>query len=224
MHIDQLILYTNQLENLHRFYVENLDLHPIKKARDFLLFKIGTSLLEFRSAQAPCFYHFAINIPANQVDQALRWCKERVKVLPYQGQEVVQFTSWNAEAIYFKDPAGNIVELIARKNLTSVSRQAFCPDCFLEISEAGIPVASVNDTFNLLYEKASLDIFSGNLDDFCAIGDEHGLFIAIDPKTKKWIPEDDEAFYFPMETLFKNRKGKSFRCMLDAKGAITLAG
>lgn len=220
MEIQHLLLYTNQLEKLHRFYMEKLELDPVKIGKDFLLFKIGSSLLEFRRSSMPCYYHFAINIPFNQVAQALRWCKERVEVIPYHGEEIVQFSSWNAEAIYFKDPVGNILELIARKNLDTQSRQAFCPDCFLHLSEIGLPVPSVQGAFTLLHDKAALDIYSGNLEDFCAIGDEHGLFIAIDPKTKKWIPEDDEAFYFPLEVQFKNKKGKSFQCLLEREGSF----
>ena len=52
------------------------------------------------------------------------------------------FSAWNADALYFLDPAGNVVELIARHSLPNASDAPFGPDAFLEVSEVGMPVAT----------------------------------------------------------------------------------
>lgn len=218
MHLTNVLLYTNQLENLRDFYRDTIGLVVKEKGSDSIQINIGTSILEFRFHPEPRYYHFAINIPSNQIAEALQWTKTRTRVLPFDGKEIVPFQSWNAEAVYFKDPAGNILEFIARKNLKSVSENPFGTSSFLNISEVGIPVKSVTEVFENLHEKANLDIYRGDLERFCAVGNENGLFILINPEAKKWIPEMDEAHFFPLQATFKNPNKKSYTVLLDENG------
>jgi hypothetical protein len=34
---------------------------------------------------------------------------------------------------------------------------------------------------------------------FCAAGDDHGLFIIINPTVKNWFPTGEKAYYSPFE-------------------------
>ncbi|MBL8745856.1 MAG: VOC family protein, partial [Phycisphaerae bacterium] len=90
------------------------------------------------------YYHFAFNIPENQVNEALDWTRARVPIIKNaEGNEIVFFESWNAHAFYFFDPAGNIVEFIARHTLTNASTRPFGPASILEASEIGLVVQDV---------------------------------------------------------------------------------
>ena len=132
--------------------------------------------------------------------------KQRTEVLPFHSAEIVDFKNWNAEALYFYDPAGNIVEFIARKNLKIESTQPFGPQSFQHISEIGLPVRDVRGTYHLLNEKCGLEKYSGDYERFCAIGTEKGLFITIDYRQKDWIPNGDIAYPFPFEVNFNHNQ------------------
>lgn len=147
------------------------------------------------------YYHFAINIPSYQIIEAKEWICKRTKILPFHGNEIVDFKSWHAEALYFYDPAGNIVEFIERKNLNIPSSTYFNNGSFQHISEIGFPVNNVRTAFEVLKQKCGLQKFSGDFEKFCAIGSETGLFITINYKQKDWIPCDDPAFPFPFECV-----------------------
>src|SRR5688572_609590 len=123
MIIEKLIIYTRKLQELTEFYQNILGLTLLDKTKNSIDLKIGyTSLTIFENALATP-YHFAINIPANKDKEALQWLKQRVTILTNDGQELIDFKSWNAKSIYFYDTDSNIVELIARKNLKTETEE-----------------------------------------------------------------------------------------------------
>ena len=179
MKIKELTLYTSKLKEVESFYTDLLGIELLDSSQDSIKLKVGETNLIFEHSEQSMYYHFAINIPSYQIGDALNWIKSKTKVLPFHGDEIVDFKSWNAEALYFYDPAGNIVELIARKNLKIPSADNFDASSFQHISEIGLPVTDVKSSFNELKE-CGLSKFSGDYERFCAIGWETGLFITID--------------------------------------------
>jgi catechol 2,3-dioxygenase-like lactoylglutathione lyase family enzyme len=183
---------TPDLHLLQEFYGQILGL-PVRCTDQQLEVTIGYTRLSFLPGAAVPPYHFAINIPANKGPEALEWLKSRVSILPFLGNELVPFTAWNAEAMYFLDPAQNIVELIARKNLPNASEAPFSTSQWLGISEIGTPVSTIQPFYDWLHRETGMKVYSGEMDRFCAIGDEEALFIAVDRYRKKWIPVDCTA-------------------------------
>lgn len=204
MIIQALTLYTSRMDEQCRFYSEVLGLEVNKISNDSYRFRLGNTFVRLQSAPSAKPYHFAINIPCNQTDEALDWLKKRVEILSAEGKEIQEFTNWNARAIYFYDEDHNIVELIARKNLSNASSQAFSPDSFLEVSEIGLPTLNIEEKYQLLHQTVGLEIYDGSFDRFCAIGDERGLFICIDQSKKDWFPVNDTAWPADFEALIFN--------------------
>lgn len=62
--------------------------------------------------------------------------------------------------------------------------------------------------FNQLKTICDLPLFDGNLERFCAIGDENGLFICINNKIKDWFPTNDTAFPSEFEVLIVEKEKK----------------
>ena len=151
----------------------------IEQSNLHVTFQVGNSRLKFVQNEKFQPYHFAINIPCNQENEALKWLQERVEILKDGNNEIQDFDFWNAKAIYFYDIDKNIVELIARKNLLNQSTKMFTTNALLEISEIGVPVNNIESTYNNLKEIVGLKIFDGGFERFCAIGDENGLFIGL---------------------------------------------
>ena len=133
MQIKKIILETVYLETLKEFYSSILEL-PAAIDNEELHISIGETELIFRSAkQDEPFYHFAINIPANKIEQAKAWLQTKVQLLWMQDykNDIANFVNWHARSVYFFDPAGNILELIARFDLDNQSREPFSSRQFL---------------------------------------------------------------------------------------------
>jgi catechol-2,3-dioxygenase len=135
----------------------------------------------------PPFYHFAFNIPENKIVKALEWQKARTPLLfiPDQNRaagyppEVVDYSHWNAHSIFFLDPAGNVVEYIARHDLKNADSSSFSLMDILYASEIGLIVDDVPRTAERLKDWAAVPQYRGGSDQFMALGDEHGLLLVM---------------------------------------------
>ena len=115
------------------------------------------------------FYHFAFNIPENKIVQALEWQKARTPLLaiPERNRaagfppEVVDYRHWNAHSVFFLDPAGNVVEYIARHDLKNGDSDAFSWADILYASEIGLVVDDVAATADALKEMAAVAPYKG---------------------------------------------------------------
>ncbi|MDF1864134.1 MAG: hypothetical protein P1U70_04845 [Saprospiraceae bacterium] len=208
MRIKKLKLYSNQINKLIHFYESVLGFEITKKKSTYFEVKIGYTILAFEESNQACYYHFAFNIPSFQSLNALKWLQKRVEILPDEtGKLICEFVNWNAEAIYFYDPAGNVLEFIARKNLNIVANEKFSSKSVINISEMAMPVNDVKAHFDFLnneFEDFSIEKYSGDYKRFCASGDEEGLFIIVDTKVKKWYPTNKPSLAFPFEIWFES--------------------
>lgn len=207
MRICKLTLYTSNLKAQIEFYKRVLELKPLSQDLNSVTFKIGLSQLKFIYNKIAKPYHFAINIPSGEDIKALNWLKSKVEILINGESEIHDFKFWNAKAIYFYDADKNIVELISRNNLAQFSNSVFQSGSMLEISEIGMPSSCIEKDYKWLNKNLGIEVFSGSFDQFCAIGDEHGLFICID-SNRKWFPMNDQAFVsdFDLELMVHSKR------------------
>lgn len=194
MKISELILYTTSLEKQKEFYTQLLELPLLFADKERFAIKIGNSSLHFITAEKANPAHFAINISSYKIQEALRWVQQRTKVLDCEGKAIADFSNWNAEALYFYDKDGNIVEFIARKDLDIVNTHPFSSADLLSISEIGIVSQNNKSVYDELTAMRSIDIYDGSFERFCALGNAEGLFILVNNQQKKWFPTQEEAF------------------------------
>jgi len=209
MEIISVHLHTHRLPGLVNFYREVLGF-PVTVApgQQSAIIQIGNSQLVFKSSNEAAYHHFAFNIPFALFNQAFEWLKERVKLLPYNDELIVPFDNWDAKAMYFHDPAGNIVEYIARGEifLELPANAKFSPDYMMEISEIGLPVADVPLTCDHL-KALGLDKYDGDDLLFNAMGDPTGLFIVVDKEQKTWLPTHEKATPYSSKVIFRTMPG-----------------
>tara|TARA_R110001583_G_scaffold114876_1_gene265299 strand:+ start:4508 stop:5161 length:654 start_codon:yes stop_codon:yes gene_type:complete len=206
MKIKELTLFTNNLERQIDFYATVLELPIVNSTPESCSFKIGQSTLVFQYKRDVAPSHFAFNIPSNKENEALKWLKERVEIIPFDEHEIIDFSNWNAKAIYFYDADKNIVEFIARKNLNSNSNLKFSSKSILNISEMGLVTNEIQETFYKLNKIQNIEVFSGDFERFCALGDDNGLFILVNNNLKKWFPTGD----FIQQSNFKMKGDFNF--------------
>ncbi|GGA44913.1 glyoxalase [Psychrobacillus lasiicapitis] len=136
-------LYTDKLKQLKGFYGNVLGLTILESGDEFFKLSIGTSTLTFQESSHNTAYHFAINIPGNQFTLAKHWAKERVTLNREDAVDEIYYSRFNADAFYFEDPAGNIIELIARRHVDKWSD--FSIDSLINLSEVSITTPFVQE-------------------------------------------------------------------------------
>ncbi|WP_044403316.1 VOC family protein [Lacinutrix sp. Hel_I_90] len=188
MIIEEVTLFTNIIQKQKQFYESVLGFEIVEDSKDRISFKTGESHLVFEYKKETNPAHIAFNIPVKTIHTALKWLKERIKVLSYEGEEITNFHAWNARAIYFYDVDHNILEFIARERLGIASEAAFTPDTIISISEMAIATDNIASIYSQINRIKPIPIFDGSFDRFCALGNDEGLFIVIDKNKKKWYP------------------------------------
>jgi len=158
---------------------------------------VGETRLRFEPDEASgAFYHFALLVPGDRFDAALEWARERVELLG----EVFDFDNWDARAVYFQDPAGNIVELIAHHGLEENGCEGpFVAEELVGFSELGL----VGDRNALLadLEERGLELWSGSIDEPDALGfvGEKGRTLILARPGRGWLPTGRSAEQHPIE-------------------------
>lgn len=165
--------------------------------------KVGKSNLIFeqsdKNEKSP-FYHFVIDIPENKIEESITWLNSvgvTLNLLPDNSYQVYSKTQ-NATSIYFYDPAGNVVEFIARHSLDNANNTPFTGKELINISEIGLVVNDVNCIKDLLSTNLLIDGYKDSKETFAAVGDEDGLFI-LSSYRRVWLGSEKEADIFKTE-------------------------
>ncbi|WPO77734.1 VOC family protein [Flavobacterium sp. KACC 22761] len=207
MRIDQIQIKTNDLQKTKAFYQNIFGLFILENDQKSITFQAGTSILKFvEDKEFDSIYHFAFNIPENQLEEAIQWCKDKVDLIVLEDKSVVtHFENWNAHSIYFFDHNGNLLEFIARHDLNNEQVGEFNSASILCISEIGIVTESPFKLGKQLIEEHGLHFFSQNTntDKFSAIGDHEGLLILVQP-TRNWYPTQIRSESNPVKITLEN--------------------
>jgi catechol-2,3-dioxygenase len=198
VHILELRLTTDDLPRVRDFYLNTLAFPLVEETPGSLTLGAGETRLVFEQGEAAC-YHVAFNIPENQFGEAKRWVANRVPLLTFQGKNEVHWSAWDAHALYFFDPAGNIMEFIARHRLPNATNQPFSGKSIRQVSEIGLPVANVRQASETLQAELGVGVFdAGDGETFTALGGDYGLFITV-KRGRAWFPTSDQfADFYPM--------------------------
>lgn len=191
MNIAYLELTTTDLQKQYEFY-SNILGFPVNRVSTRLEVQIGLTTLVFTQAE-PGFdgaYHFAFNIPENQLPAAIQWSSGRFPLLHDDtGKEIFDSKSWNSDSVYFKDAAGNVLEFIARHEMKNAVDGDFDSAQILNVSEIGLPSENVIGLANELCTKLGLSVFRQEPNEtFTPVGDNEGLFI-LPIEERIWMPQ-----------------------------------
>ncbi len=191
MKMFELRLKMADLTEARIFYHDVLKLPVLEETADLLVLHAGSTRLVFeREAGWQGKYHFAFDVPENQIEEATAWITGKAKLATLNGQTIFNSSNrWNAQMVYFYDPAGNILEYIARHNKPNASTEAFSERSILSISEIGLATGDVKQTVKWLCDTLGVSVYDGaGSDSFSAVGDELGLFIVV-REGRNWYPE-----------------------------------
>jgi hypothetical protein len=158
---------------------------------------VGETRLRFELEKGGrAFYHFAFLVPGDRFTAAVEWLQQRVDLLG----DVFDFENWDAEAVYFHDPAGSIVELIAHHGLEDNRRSGpFAAEELVGFSELGV----VGDPRSLLrgFESQGLSLWDGTVEepDRLAFVGEKGRTLILAAPGRGWLPTGRPAEAHPVD-------------------------
>jgi catechol 2,3-dioxygenase-like lactoylglutathione lyase family enzyme len=163
---------------------------------------VGETTLEFAPGDGEPFYHFALLAPGDRLPDVLAWARERVELLPDSdsGEVVFDFSNWEAQACYFHDPAGNIVELIAHRGVGEAGATGrFAGRELLGVSELGL-VGDTAAMARLLRRELGLELWDGSLEEGrLAFLGERARTLILGPAGRGWLPTGRPAELHPVE-------------------------
>lgn len=91
---------------------------------------------------------------------------------------------------YFPDPAGNILEFIARQDLPAKAGEDFGPQDILHISEIGLVVDDVPSAVQQLKTRPGIEVYrDSSFEDFAQLGDINGVFVLVS-KGRLWALDE----------------------------------
>ena len=216
MNLQQINVKANATGTLFLFYKNIMELPVVYIDACRMEVKAGASKLIFEESNEvkDPVYHLAFNIPSNKFDEAFKWMKAKLPLLfikDYDGY-VAEFTNWNARSFYFEDPAGNILEIIARADLHDHVDEPFSSALIRNISEIGLVFSNedFDEQVRGFMQNHDLSYFDKQppMPHFRAVGDHEGLFIIV-PEDRVWYPtENKRSKLAPMEIHFSSGKNK----------------
>lgn len=213
MEILKIELLTDNIDETIKFYSELLGFEILHTERKTISLSVGKSILTFtKSDNLNPKYHFAFNIPCNKIDEAILWTSSRTTLIKITNDKVIaDFDSWNANAIYFFDNNGNILEFIARHDLNNLSENNFGISSIYSISEIGIVTENPLKLANKIINENKLSYFAkgAKSEAFAALGDDNGLFVIV-KTNRNWYPTN-----LPAEKFLTKIKLKTNNTTID---------
>ncbi len=213
------LLTATPLKKMKKFYNEVLELPILEEKDNEITIGGGRTPITFIEAQPESgnpFYHVAFNIPENKLLSAYHWQKARTPLSftrpdmrdPQYPNEVRHFRHWNAHSVFFWDPAGNLLEYIARHDLKNDVSGAFTGKDILYASEIAFIVDDVSASALDMQQSLSLDQYRNGSDRFRAIGDERGLLLIM-KRGRNWGHRPEEAKVADVFPTVANIRGLS---------------
>ncbi len=205
MRITQLTLSAPDPKELKKLYSEELGFDEISAISDSdgFTFQCGHTRVNFIPGDRDAKYHFAFNVYPDQLIAAIEWAQSRGLELIHSPEDqgiLVDFPNWWAKAIFFYDPAGNIVEIIARGGLGAIGNTAkFSAKSIVGVSEIGIVTDDVPAMRDWIVTTHGVQPFARqkNTDEFSAMGDDHGLLLLVH-KGRPWFLGNFDGQHYPL--------------------------
>jgi catechol 2,3-dioxygenase-like lactoylglutathione lyase family enzyme len=186
---DAVELSVPDLEAARAFYAGVLQLAALPAASG-LAFSAGPTRLALRAAPAEQQprYHLAFSVPLARFDAARRLVAAHTPLITAGGDEVIVHASWDAVAFYFRDPAGSILECIARRGEPADDPLAPQAPAIGSVCEVGVVVDDVPAMAATLRGALRVAPFRGSEGEtFTALGDSEGLLIVVQ-RGREWYP------------------------------------
>lgn len=196
MKIRQLKLSTNHLEDMKTFYSEVLQMPVIQESDTSFAVSAGDSVLSFEDHHQHGFYHYAFYVDELHFSRVLDTIQANSPLLQDEEGQTEFFSGlWQRRQLYFRDPQGNILEI-----LPSAERSAR-PDGWIRVQEIGLPVEHIDDIRTRIGDIQ--DEIGRASDNIAFYGNQYGVFVLVQ-EGRAWFPTEDAAIASPVEVVIEH--------------------
>lgn len=193
MKILRVIFDTANIEEMKWFYHIVLEMPIVREGDSFFTVQAGKSQLTFQQAESVSqpFYHFAVQTNHAYFDYMYnKLLESKTTMLPDESGNTSLY--WKGKQVYFKDPDGNIVEILERESPYLLEKKG---NGWHHICEVGMPTPDVQlmcDFLNPILNSNPL-----GSDTFQFYGNEWGNFVIV-REGRNWYPTEEPAIISPI--------------------------
>ncbi|MGM0604936.1 MAG: VOC family protein [Halobacteriota archaeon] len=149
---------------------------------------LGRTTIEFVHADGdPAAYHVAFRSRA-PVPAIRRWLVGRTQCFDVEGEPTIRFDFLDADAVYFGDPEGNVLECL-HYDRDRDRRQRPGRGAFLAVTEVGLPSPTPVVLRTWVTESIGLPTMGSPSESFAWVGDLDARFVVV-PAGRSWYPTD----------------------------------
>ncbi|WP_238656081.1 VOC family protein [Paenibacillus piscarius] len=196
MKIKQLKLSTNHLEDMKTFYSEVLQMPVIQESNTSFAVSAGESIISFENNPRHVFYHYAFYVDELHFSRVLDTIQAHSPLLQDEEGQTEFFSGlWQRKQFYFRDPQGNILEI-----LPSDERSAKA-DGWIRVQEIGLPVEHIDDLQTRIHMIK--DEMARASETIAFYGNEYGVFVLVQ-EGRAWFPTEDAAIASPVEVIIEH--------------------
>jgi catechol-2,3-dioxygenase len=176
------------LKEMKEFFLEILEMEIIREDDHCFTIQAGKTKITFTQANDIPFYHFAFRAGLEFYEFMYNKLNKLNLLLP--NEEGEKSTYWGGKQLYFKDPDGNILEIIERENPNSEKLQGWYDVC-----EMGLPTGDVQELSEFLQMIPNEN--KSTSETFRFYGDKRGNFILV-KKVRHCYPTEQPAEIHPL--------------------------
>lgn len=188
MKILKIKLNVFHIEEMKSFYRDTLEMNVVREKDDFFIIQVGKTQITFIKATEIPFYHFAFRTGLSFYSYMYTKLNEQGLLLPNSEGQTSMY--WGGKQLYFKDPDGNILEILDRKNPYPDKMNRWYDVC-----EIGLPSEEVQNLSDFLHFVPNQN--QSESDTFRFFGDIEGNFVLV-KSGRPWYPTDLTATIHPI--------------------------
>lgn len=194
MRLKYLKLKTNKFNEMKSFYSKVLQLPIIEEGNQLFSVAAGETVICYESYDKSTFYHYAFFVNIQHFDNLIKELTIHTPLLEDTEGQVEFFSGmWQRRQVYFKDPQGNILEILPTDEKKSNN------NIWIRIQEFGIPVENT-DEFIMQINNISNIYTSNETEVFSFYGNEVGVFVIV-KEGRPWFPTNQPAVSVPAEVV-----------------------